>query len=36
MQTAYDAVIGNPRIAAGGCTASLGVLNGEGELEAAK
>lgn len=36
MQTAYDAVIGNPRIVAGGCTASLGVLDGEGGLEAAK
>lgn len=35
MQTAYDAVIGNPRIVAGGCTASLGVLDGEGGLEAA-
>lgn len=36
MQTAYDAVMGNPRIVAGGCTASLGVLDGQGELEAAK
>lgn len=36
MQTAYDAVIGNPRIVAGGCTASLGVLDGNGGLETAK
>jgi protein phosphatase PTC7 len=36
MQTAYDAVIGNPRILAGGCTASLGVLDGHGQLDAAK
>lgn len=36
MQTAYDAVMGNPRIVAGGCTASLGILDGQGELEAAK
>lgn len=36
LQTAYDAVMGNPRIVAGGCTASLGVLDGNGELEAAK
>ena len=36
MQTAYNAVMGNPRIVAGGCTASLGVLDGQGELEVAK
>lgn len=35
LQTAYDAVIANPRILAGGSTASLGVLDGEGELEVA-
>ncbi|KAK5131842.1 hypothetical protein LTR08_000509 [Meristemomyces frigidus] len=35
MQTAYDAVIGNPRIVAGGCTASLAVADGRGSLETA-
>lgn len=36
MQTAYDAVIANPRIIAGGCTASLAVIDGNGNMEAAK
>lgn len=36
MQTAYDAVIGNPRIVAGGCTASIGVADGQGGVETAK
>ena len=36
MQTAYDAVIANPRIIAGGCTASLAVIDGDGHMEAAK
>ena len=36
MQIAYDAVIGNPRIVAGGCTASLAVADGEGGMETAK
>ena len=36
LQVAYDAVIGNPRIVAGGCTASLGVADGEGNVETAK
>ena len=35
MQTAYDAVISNPRIVAGGCTASIGVANSDGVLESA-
>ncbi|KAI6824656.1 protein serine/threonine phosphatase 2C [Hortaea werneckii] len=35
LQVAYDAVIGNPRIVAGGCTASLGVADGEGNVETA-
>ncbi|OQO06214.1 hypothetical protein B0A48_08802 [Cryoendolithus antarcticus] len=35
LQTAYDAVIANPRIQAGGSTASLGVVDGNGELEVA-
>ncbi|KAK5117673.1 hypothetical protein LTR62_005096 [Meristemomyces frigidus] len=35
MQVAYDAVIGNPRILAGGCTASLGVVSADGSLETA-
>ncbi|KAK4540037.1 hypothetical protein LTR36_009853 [Oleoguttula mirabilis] len=35
MQTAYEAVIGNPRIVAGGCTASLAVADGEGRIETA-
>lgn len=35
LQTAYDAVIANPRIQAGGCTASLAVLDGAGTMEAA-
>lgn len=36
LQVAYDAVMANPRIAAGGCTASLGVANKEGAIETAK
>lgn len=36
MQTAYDAVIGNPRIVAGGCTASVGVADESGCIETAK
>ena len=36
LQTAYDAVMGNPRIVAGGCTASLAVVGREGEMECAK
>ena len=35
LQTAYDAVIANPRIMAGGSTASLAVLDGSGSMEAA-
>ncbi|KAH9845714.1 PTC7-2C protein phosphatase [Teratosphaeria destructans] len=35
LQTAYDAVISNPRIVAGGCTASLGVAGEDGSLETA-
>jgi protein phosphatase PTC7 len=35
MQTAYDAVIGNPRILAGGSTASLAVADAEGGIETA-
>lgn len=35
LQTAYEAVMANPRIAAGGCTASLGVADGHGSLETA-
>lgn len=36
LQTAYDAVIANPRILAGGCTASLAVADAKGNLETAK
>jgi len=36
LQTAYDAVIGNPRILAGGCTASLAVADAHGGMESAK
>lgn len=36
LQTAYDAVIANPRILAGGCTASLAVVDAEGGMETAK
>ena len=36
LQVAYDAVMGNPRIVAGGCTASLGVADANGGLETAK
>ena len=36
MQVAYDAVIGNPRIVAGGCTASLAVADAKGSMETAK
>lgn len=36
MQIAYDAVIANPRILAGGCTASLAVADAAGRLETAK
>nr|POF12912.1 protein phosphatase 2c like 7, mitochondrial [Quercus suber] len=35
LQIAYDAVIANPRILAGGCTASLAVANAEGQMETA-
>ncbi|KAK5150008.1 Protein phosphatase 2C 7 [Recurvomyces mirabilis] len=35
MQVAYDAVIGNPRILAGGCTASLAVASADGSMESA-
>ena len=35
LQLAYDAVIGNPRIVAGGCTASLATVGAEGNLETA-
>jgi protein phosphatase PTC7 len=35
LRTAYDAVISNPRIIAGGSTASLAVLDGSGSMEAA-
>ncbi|KAI7277962.1 protein serine/threonine phosphatase 2C [Hortaea werneckii] len=35
LQVAYDAVIGNPRIVAGGCTASLCVADGDGNVETA-
>ncbi|KAK5126961.1 hypothetical protein LTR85_008319 [Meristemomyces frigidus] len=35
LQTAYDAVISNPKIDAGGCTASLGVADERGHVETA-
>lgn len=35
MQVAYDAVIGNPRIVAGGCTASIAVVDQVGGMETA-
>lgn len=35
LQRAYDAVMANPRIAAGGCTASLATVGQEGNLETA-
>lgn len=35
LQQAYDAVMANPRIHAGGCTASLGVMNATGSIETA-
>lgn len=35
LQRAYDAVIGNPRIVAGGCTASLATVGKGGNLETA-
>lgn len=35
LQQAYDAVMANPRIAAGGCTASLGVCDKNGNIDAA-
>ncbi|WPH00112.1 protein serine/threonine phosphatase 2C [Acrodontium crateriforme] len=35
LQIAYDAVIGNPRIVAGGCTASLAVASKDGSMETA-
>lgn len=35
LQRAYDAVIANPRIVAGGCTASLATVGREGNLETA-
>lgn len=34
LQTAYDAIMANPRIHAGGSTASLAVMDGEGTVEA--
>lgn len=36
MQVAYEAVIANPRIVAGGCTASVGVADAGGSIETAK
>jgi len=36
LQIAYDAVMHNPRILAGGCTASLAVANEHGSIETAK
>ena len=36
LQVAYEAVIANPRIVAGGCTASLAVAGEGGEMECAK
>ena len=36
MQIAYDAVMHNPRIVAGGCTASLAVADERGSIETAK
>ena len=36
LQQAYDAVMANPRIAAGGCTASLGVADKDGNIDTAK
>lgn len=36
LQKAYDAVMANPRIAAGGCTASLGVADKDGNIDTAK
>lgn len=35
LQRAYDAVMANPRIVAGGCTASLATVGKEGNLETA-
>ncbi|GIZ39960.1 hypothetical protein CKM354_000331900 [Cercospora kikuchii] len=35
LQQAYDAVMANPRIPAGGCTASLGVADQDGMIETA-
>ena len=35
LQTAYDAIISNPRIIAGGSTASLAVVDGSGSMEVA-
>ncbi|KAI5369483.1 putative PPM-type phosphatase domain, protein phosphatase 2C [Septoria linicola] len=35
LQQAYDAVMANPRIAAGGCTASLGVADKDGNIDTA-
>ncbi|KAK3713528.1 Protein phosphatase 2C 7 [Vermiconidia calcicola] len=35
LQTAYDAVMANPRIMAGGSTATVATLDGEGEMETA-
>ncbi|KAF2718164.1 protein serine/threonine phosphatase 2C [Polychaeton citri CBS 116435] len=34
LQTAYDAIMANPRILAGGSTASLCVIDGQGQMEA--
>lgn len=36
LQQAYDAVSNNPRIPAGGCTASLGVTDRRGNIDTAK
>jgi protein phosphatase PTC7 len=36
LQTAYDAVMQNPRIEAGGCTASLAVADVDGRMVTAK
>lgn len=36
LQTAYDTIISNPRIVAGGSTASLATLNAQGHMEAVK
>lgn len=35
LQTAYDAVMANPRVLAGGCTACLAVIDAKGTVETA-